>query len=353
MVISDIFITFVVINENKRTLTHYMKILLMRFSALGDVAMVAPVLRQMAEKYPDAEITMLSQPFCQPIFEGIAPNVRFIGADIKREYKGIPGLYRLFKELHVLHFDFVFDLHDVLRTKFLRKVFRMHGYKVYKIDKHRKLRKTITAAEPKKVLRQLPTSFQNYADCLTSGGFAIDASAQPGVDRTKPISRIGIAPFAAHQGKIFPTEKMEEVIRLLPEKEIILFGGGGIEKEIMQRWENTYPNVERAATVLQREGREVCLREELSLMRTLDVMVSMDSANMHLASLVGLRVISIWGATHPFAGFLGWGQSMDDCIQLPLPCRPCSIYGNKPCRFGDMRCMTGITAKDVVGSLEV
>ena len=82
--------------------------------------------------------------------------------------------------------------------------------------------------------------------------------------------------------------------------------------------------------------------QELILMSHLDVMVSMDSANMHLASITGTKVVSVWGATHPYAGFMGWRQSEDNAVQLPLACRPCSIFGNKPCRRGDFACMTGI-----------
>ena len=98
----------------------------------------------------------------------------------------------------------------------------------------------------------------------------------------------------------------------------------------MQEWAKKY-DIEIASG----EG----IRADLEKIKKLDVMISMDSANMHLASLVGVRVVSIWGATHPFAGFLGWGQKMEDCVQRDLPCRPCSIYGKKPCLRGDMACM--------------
>ena len=87
---------------------------------------------------------------------------------------------------------------------------------------------------------------------------------------------------------------------------------------------------------------------ELALMGQLDAMLSMDSANMHLASLVGTRVVSIWGGTHPYAGFLGWNQKESDCIQLDLPCRPCSVYGNKRCLRGDYMCMNGITPEYIL-----
>ena len=318
-------------------------ILLIRFSALGDVAMLAPVVREVARENGDAEFTVLSRPMCEPLFENIGENVHFIGRDVKKDYNGLKGLYRLFRELDQMHFDCVCDMHDVLRTKVLRKFFRLHGYKVYKINKHRELRKVITAEGDKKKLIQLPTAFENYQSVLKECGLNDNSNLN---HNEMPISRnaelstkkVGIAPFAAHQGKIYPLERMEEVVRMILcndiAKNIILFGGGGEERAKMQEWADKYPNVHLAS--------EYCknLREELQLMKKLDVMLTMDSANMHLASLVGTRVVSIWGATHPYAGFLGWGQSMDDSIQRnDLKCRPCSIYGNKPCLRGDMACM--------------
>jgi len=359
------------------------RILLIRFSALGDVAMLAPVVREAAELNKDCEFTVLSKVACGALFEGLAENVKFIGADVKGEYKGLSGLLRLFKELHAQHFDCVVDMHDVLRTKVLRKLFRLHGYEVYKINKHRELRRLITAEGDKKQLRQLPTAFENYQSALRECGLngnglreapehQLERKNVNGNHRFASVNyqlstvncqlKIGIAPFAAHQGKIYPLEKMEEVIvnvngnvngnyyNAEGEKEvnvpvpvkIFLFGGGDEELAIMRRWAEKYDNVRLAA--------DEChgLKEELELMKKLDVMVSMDSANMHLASLVGTRVVSIWGATHPYAGFLGWGQKMDDCVQRDdLKCRPCSIYGNKPCMRGDMACMQ-IDPKEVV-----
>ena len=316
------------------------RILLIRFSALGDVAMLAPVVREAAKLNGGCEFTVLSKVACGALFEGLAENVRFIGADVKHEYKGIGGLLRLFGELHAQHFDCVVDMHDVLRTKVLRKLFRLHGYKVYKINKHRELRRLITAEGDKKQLKQLPTAFENYQSALKECGLIVNGNEMPicrNVEMTecRKGGLIGIAPFAAHQGKIYPLKKMEEVIaNVNVPVNVILFGGGDEEMAIMRGWADKYNNVRLAAD--ECKG----LKEELQLMAKLDVMLSMDSANMHLASLVGTRVVSIWGATHPYAGFLGWGQSMDDCIQRhDLKCRPCSIYGNKPCMRGDMACM--------------
>ncbi len=359
---------------------------MIRFSALGDVAMLVPVVREVVMSMPEVEVTVLSKPFCAPMFEGLGERVRFIGADIKGEYTGMKGLGRLFHELDMSGFDYVADMHGVLRTHYLGMRFRLAGYSVAKIDKCRAERRRLTASEGKKRMKRLSTSFEKYRAVLhrlpldglerldayvanekrgcvlnfgttdvevekVLGMIEKNAACHDINGTTAGLSRrIGIAPFAAHGGKIYPKEKMERVIDMLIKKDgkvnVFLFGGGGQERDIMLGWQARWPdNVVAASPKLK------SMRLELQLMSHLDVMLSMDSANMHLASLVGTRVVSVWGATHPFAGFLGWQQSEDDCVQLPLPCRPCSVFGKKPCRRGDFACMNGIEEERIVSLL--
>ena len=161
---------------------------------------------------------------------------------------------------------------------------------------------------------------------------------------TKNGKWIGIAPFAKHTGKIYPIEQMEEVVASLAktgEQEIFLFGGRGYEEAILEEWTYRYPHVKNVVGHFN-------LDQELVLISKLDLLVSMDSANMHFASLVGTRVLSIWGATHPYAGFYGYHQSPEDCLQVDLPCRPCSIFGQKPCLRGDWACMNKMTPEQIV-----
>jgi ADP-heptose:LPS heptosyltransferase len=139
---------------------------------------------------------------------------------------------------------------------------------------------------------------------------------------------------------------MEQVIyRLIQEYplgRIFLFGRGEEEEKYFQLWCAQY----RQCTWVGKhcEG----MYQELILMSHLNVMLSMDSANMHLASLTGIPVVSVWGATHPMGGFLGFNQNADNVIQLDLECRPCSIYGNKPCQRGDYACLQNIPPERIV-----
>lgn len=317
-------------------------LLLIRFSALGDILMTIPVVEALARQYPDMEITMVSRPFVKSIFERLPKNVKFVGIN-PRNYGGLTGLGRLYKELSELHPTHVCDLHDVLRTKYLRMRFKLAGIPTAHIVKDRKARKQFLNAEVK---TQQETSFERYAKALAKLGFSSidESSAKEPVSMTGTTTSVGIAPFAAHQGKIYPLEKMEQVVSLLDKKgiEVHLFGAGDKEKSLMEEWEQKY---EHAHSTVGKLGN---MAKELELIAQLDAMLTMDSGNMHLASLTSTPVYSIWGATHPLGGFLGWKQPMSRCIQKDLPCRPCSIFGNKPCKYGDWRCLNGITPEEIV-----
>lgn len=339
-------------------------LLIIRFSAMGDVAMTVPVVYSLARQYPDLRITMLSRGFARPFFENLAPNVSFMEADIKNEYRGIKGLNALYRRLAAKKFTAVADFHSVLRSDYLRMRFKLDRYRVAHIDKHRAAKRRLTADGDKKLV-QLPTSFHNYADVLARLGypvklefeslFAPDGSSLPPLpdkigEKPHDGKWIGIAPFAAHEGKIYPVRLMEKVVQMLAERHpgcrIFFFGGGKHETAVFSEWCGKYKECTNAS------GIAGGLAGELALMNRLDVMISMDSANMHLASLAGTTVVSVWGATHPYAGFMGWGQSIDNAVQIDLPCRPCSIYGNKPCMRGDFFCMKNIAPEQIVERTE-
>ena len=329
------------------------KLLIIRFSALGDIAMSVPVVHDLAVQYPDLEITMLSREMARPLFECLPSNVHFIAADLNGMHKGLFGLCRLWRDAHLSDFDYIADFHDVLRTWWLRTEGCLRRKKVAKIDKGRKGKKALTR-QKNKVLIQQATSFERYAKVLEQLGFPIkpqfvklDYSSFCETQKATNETWIGIAPFAKHEAKVYPLEKMEQVIKALSAREntsIFLFGGGMTENEQIERICATYKNVQPAKS---QQG----LKGELALMSQLDVMLSMDSANMHLASLANTPVVSIWGGTHPYAGFLGWNQKESNCVQLSLPCRPCSVYGNKPCFRGDYACMNGIMPKLIIEKL--
>ena len=334
-------------------------LLVIRFSAMGDVAMVVPVVWSLAQQYPDLHITVLSRGFARPFFEDLAPNIGFMEADLKREYRGLRGLNALYRRLTAKQFTAIADLHSVLRSDYLRMRFNIGRYRVAHIDKHRKGRRRLVSQNNKELTPQ-PTSFQNYLDVFERLGYPVHIDFQsifppeggnlsllpPPVNlKNSDEEWIGIAPFAAHQGKVYPPEKMEQVIRQLleqhPHARIFLFGRGPQEDEWFAQWCQRY----WLCTTVSEYAKS--MRQELILMSHLDVMVSMDSSNMHLASLTGTPVVSIWGATHPYAGFMGWGQKEENAIQVNLDCGPCSIFGQKSCQRGDYACMNMIRPETI------
>lgn len=333
-------------------------LLIIRLSALGDVAMLVPVVEALASQHSDLKITVLSMPMMRPLFERISENVSFIGFDKRGEHKGIKGLNKLFKQLKEQHFTAVADCHDVLRTKYLRLRFKLAGYKVAHIDKHRDGKRALTRAK-NKILVQQPTSFENYAETIRKVGFEFLLDSEKKNNSLKPEHEnllIGIAPFAAHQGKIYPLEKTFEVIKLLLTEgaKLYLFGAGSKEIGVFKKWKEDIEKSElsgKAADVIIASETVKGLNEEVNLMSTLDCMLTMDSGNQHLAAIAGTRVVSIWGATHPLAGFLAWRQNEEDCVQTDMPCRPCSIYGNKPCTQGNYPCLNEISPKQIVNRI--
>ena len=340
-------------------------ILVIRFSAMGDVAMVVPVVYSLAQQYPDVRITVLSRTFARPLFEDLAPNVNFMAADLKKEYHGIKGLNALYRRLAAKQFTAVADLHNVLRSEYLRLRFNIGHYRVEHINKHRKGRRRITAKHAKR-LEQQPTSFENYVEVFKKLGYPVEIHFKSifpegekgnlnmlpkGINVKNSFEQwIGIAPFAAHEGKVYPPrlthQVIEQLLKKYPKARIFLFGRGKQEDQYFKEWCQIHPECLYVSHQLE------SLHQELILMSHLDAMVSMDSSNMHLASLTGTPVVSVWGATHPYAGFLGWGQSTDNIVQIDLECRPCSIYGQKPCRRGDYACMNGIAPETIVDKIE-
>ncbi|MDB5197774.1 MAG: hypothetical protein JWP88_2145 [Flaviaesturariibacter sp.] len=296
--------------------------------------MTVPVIRLLLEQHPQLQITYVSTAFVKPLFQDIE-RVQFHVIDPKGAHNGIAGLYRLKRELQPISVDAIADLHNVLRTKLLRGLFLFKKSAV--IDKGRKEKAELTRVKGK-ILRPLKTTFQRYADVFAELGLPVRFETNIITTRQphKPL-QIGIAPFAKHVEKSYPLEQMKEVVRMLNAEgayQILLFGGKE-EAGVLAEWEAEFTQVESQAG-------KVSFADELGLIQQLDVMVSMDSANMHLASLFNVPVVSIWGSTHPYAGFFGWGQDPQNIVQVDLYCRPCSVFGNRKCYRGDLACLLSI-----------
>ena len=313
-------------------------ILVIRLSAMGDVAMTVPVISVLVHTYPEITVTVLTRTFFFPLFSHL-PNVRLYEADVDGVHSGVLGLGTLARELRDEEIDMVADLHDVLRSNVLKSVFYFYGIPFEQIEKGRAEKKELTR-EKNKNFKPLKSTHQRYADVFAELGFPLDLKDYKVPKRRELLPRIldvigkrakrlvGIAPFAQHSSKCYPEDLMEEVIRQLSENDkikIVLFGGGASEKEKLEAWESKFPKCVSVVGKLR-------FTEELSLISNLDVMLSMDSGNAHIAAIFGIPVVSIWGVTHPYLGFKAFNQPLENCILPDLekyPKIPTSVYGNK------------------------
>ncbi|MBZ9652715.1 glycosyltransferase family 9 protein [Psychroflexus montanilacus] len=331
-------------------------ILVIRLSAMGDVAMTVPVLMQLLDTYPKLKITVLTKPFFAHLFEHIE-GINVVKAEVKTKHKGISGLWLLAKQLHKLDIDSIADLHNVLRSRILCGFLKILGHDYFRIDKGRAEKKALTRPN-NKVLKPLNSSHQRYADVFKKlklpldKKFKIDKLQLPisseveshlNLDETKKW--IGIAPFAAHSPKQYPLKLMKKAISKLSKEDniqIYLFGGGKKEIKKLKELAENFENCENIAG-------KFSFSEELQLISNLDIMLSMDSGNGHLAAMFGVDVITIWGATHPYAGFAPFGQTSAQQLLPNLekyPLLPTSIYGNKKVK-GYKKVMHDITPEEV------
>lgn len=315
---------------------------------MGDVAMTVPVIKNLLNQHPGIRITFVSNAFFKPMFDGIE-RCEFIGAELKTTHKGIGGIYQLYKKIkNNRSITAIADLHNSLRSRLIRLFYSFSAVKTAVIDKGRNEKKALTRKE-NKILVQLTPMHERYATVFRQLGIHVALNRDKPILAKQPVpaalqeffnanrKTIGIAPFAQHKEKMYPIEKMKTQVQQLAarDRQIILFGSRD-EAVLLEQWAKEINHVINIAG-------KFSFAEELATISQLDVMVSMDSANMHLASLYNVPVVSIWGATHHFAGFYGWAQDKNNIVSIELYCRPCSVFGNKPCFRGDHACMRNIT----------
>ena len=304
-------------------------ILVLRFSALGDVAMTIPAIYSFALENPEVKVTVATRPFFARLFVGAPANLNVKGVDLN-DYKGACGLFRLVRIMGGIGADAVADLHDVPRTRAICAWLRLRGVRIARVDKRRRERKRALRGK----IRQ-QNFVDRYADTFRRLGFnmTVDESALPHAWPAPPFEpsayAVGIAPFARYATKTCPPDSIREACRILASKgyDIYLFGGRGAEAATLAEWERDSERIRSIAG-------KYTLEEEISLMERMMVMVSMDSANQHLASLAGTRVLTLWGATTPACGFMPYGQREEDSYFKDISCQPCSVAGTKNCPGG-------------------
>ncbi|WBM74078.1 glycosyltransferase family 9 protein [Saprospira grandis] len=338
------------------------EILLLRFSAMGDVAMLQPVLRQALAQYPDLRFRLLSRPAFAPFFAPI-DRLEFVGIDLEKDYQGLGGIWRLSKELQKGPKPLaIADMHNVLRTQVLGPLLSWSwGIPLAKMQKERGAKKQLAAPKAHKNIQYLRSHHLRYADVLAKLGFPIDLSAKlappifEGSTALAPFltpqgPKLGVAPKARYAGKTYPLDLMQQSLEALlaacPNLQIYLFGGPSEGQEFSQ-----WPIAQ--SKQLHIVAGQLPLSDELALMSQLTAFLAMDSSNMHMAAFFEKPIVSLWGASHPAFGFYPWRQPLAHAL-LPdyeqFPMLPSSRNGSKMFK-GYENAMASISPQQIVDKL--
>ncbi|PRP67793.1 glycosyltransferase family 9 protein [Nonlabens agnitus] len=311
------------------------RLLTIRLSAMGDVAMTVPVLLALRRTYPEVKVISLSRKRFLSFLSQI-PGITLIEADVKGDHKGILGLRRLSKQLKEQEPDAIADLHNVLRTKILRSFMRKPIKST--IDKGRAEKKKLV--NDPQFFQPLKSTIERYQDVLSKLQLPVELLATDVLPRQSIPMKvnslvgdhdyrwIGIAPFAAHASKALSLHKAQELtssLLALGNVKLVLFGGGTAECKQLEIVAGTQSNVFNLAGFMSFE-------EELAMISNLDAMIAVDTGNGHLAAMYGVPIITLWGNTHPYAGFVPFAQPKENQITVDreqFPLVPTSIYGNK------------------------
>lgn len=338
-------------------------ILVIRLSAMGDVALSLPVLR--SADTGNYGILMLTRTPFAGFFSNIE-GLEVFRADTGGRHKGLAGIIRLYRDINSSYrIRMVLDLHSVLRSWVLGLLYLLKGAGVYRIDKGRKAKRDFIKHRQSS---DLPHTVDRYRDVFLRAGFRAGKPVIPAFslsgDAEKEADKIiagsipeghmivAVSPFAKHRTKMWPSGKMKSLMSLLTEKEKVFFllFGGREEEVSLALLAGGFDNSLVVAGKYD-------LQTELALISRVSFMISMDSSNMHMAALSGIPTVSIWGGTHPDTGFgpVGTQAHLQIGLRLEDPdCRPCTVFGKGDCIREDIkyRCLEDISPDMVYNKMK-
>ena len=291
--------------------------------------MTVPVVSVLKSTHSEIKITLLTTKFFSTLYNQI-PGIDFLYFEPK--HKTLRGLFNLSRKINKINPDFIIDLHDVLRTKILRLFLINKFSNTVVVNKGRKEKKLLIRGIKSEPIKSM---HRRYAETFEALNIKINIDDFSYYKKIKITNHnyafssddklIGIAPFARHQCKEYSMNNIINFINSLDKSwQILIFGAtGNEEQKIIKLCDN---NSNRHVI-----SSNYNLEQQMAIMSNLDVMISMDSANGHIASLFGTDVITIWGATHPNSGYGPLNQPKENSIVPDLnkfPDLPVTIYGS-------------------------
>jgi len=336
----------------------FKNILVIQTAFIGDAILTLPLVQVLKRNYPHSSIDVVVVPRTAEIFSNHPAISGIIPYDKRGEDSGLSGFYRLLKQLRKKKYELIVIPHRSFRSALLgrllkpvisigfdRSAGRLLFTKVvhYKPDDH-EIDRNLSLLSPLSIWidkNELPQLYPSVEDVN------VVSSVLDNFGLGKEYTIVTAAPGTIWNTKRWPADRFAELCSLLSSKcsAVLLIGGKediGLCEEIAV--------MTKAKNVFNAAGK-LSLLQSAELIRRSHVVISNDSAPMHIAVAVGTPVAAIFGATIPEYGFSPRG-SHDMVIETKgLKCRPCSIHGGKICPIGTFECMKAITPDFVLGQV--
>jgi heptosyltransferase-2 len=331
------------------------KFLLIRFSSIGDVVLVAPVVAALKDKFPDAEIHLLTKKGIAPVWSG-DPRVKVRSFDPENAHFGLPGFTRYVNELRAEKYDVVIDLHGLPKTRALTVAL---GAKTLRYAKASWARRSYVRT--KKVPADVIHTARRYVRTLAPLGVNTELPLIPTIEVSERARNhvgsmvqgvgingremVAIAPGSQWETKQWGWEKFAQLVdRLNARGTWVALVGGKDERDRCEE-------MAMGKKALNFAGL-LNLQETLALMDFCRLMVTNDSGPMHMAGARGADVIAIFGSTTRELGFWPLAPKSSIIDVANLPCRPCSPHGREACPEGHFKCMRDIEVDRVWNEIE-
>ena len=319
-----------------------MKILVLRFSSIGDIVLTTPVVRALAQQVPGVRVHFAIKPGYRSLLEAnpYVAKVHVLSGSLRE----------LVQELKAEKFDYIVDLHHNLRTQLIKlqlgvksssfdklnwQKWLLVNFKVDKLPRVHIVQRYLAAAAPLGVQDD-----GQGLDYFIPEGQEIDLTTLPA-----PFQRgyVAVAIGAQHATKRLPLEKLVELCQQLAPRPIMLLGGpedAAVAEAVMQavKAAEEARGIETQSPIANGCGR-FSLHQSASLLRQACFVVSHDTGLMHIAAAFGKRIYSVWGNTVPEFGMYPFRTEYENLEVRGLSCRPCSKIGFAKCPQGHFKCM--------------
>ena len=317
-----------------------LKILIIRFSSIGDIIYTTPVIRCLKQQLPGAEIHYLTK----KKFEFLLESNPYIDNLHLLEDKKLSNTIKVLKDEK---FDYVIDLHNSLRSTLvkLRLGVKSSTYKKERFKKWLAVKYKINKVKPTHLVdRYLETvkflgvkNDHQPIDYFLPGEYDIKQL----LPESHQYSYIGFVIGATHFTKRMPNEKIVHLISLL-DKPVVLLGGKDVAENgaIIQR---------AAGSKVYNACGKMGFNESVFLVKKADEVIGFDTGLTHIAEAYNKKLVTIWGSTVP--ELLGVQAYQVDQVYeagVNLPCRPCTRFGRSECPLGHFKCMWDINESEIV-----